>query len=78
MYNLDLNAASKMPSVKQIIGDIRDLELCISATQGLDAVFHNGAQVPLAKDSNLFFSVNVNGAANCSLSFAFIWKPDVL
>jgi nucleoside-diphosphate-sugar epimerase len=53
-----------MPFAKQFIGDIRDIELCISATQGMDAVFHNVAQVPLAKDSDQFFSVNVNGTAN--------------
>ena len=64
VYNLDLNPTSKMPSAKQFIGDIRDLELCISATEGIDAVFHNVAQVPLAKDTDLFFSVNVNGTAN--------------
>jgi nucleoside-diphosphate-sugar epimerase len=64
VYNLDLNPSKKMPFAKQFIGDIRDIELCNSATQGMDAVFHNVAQVPLAKDSDLFFSVNVNGTAN--------------
>lgn len=64
VYNLDLNPSVKMPIAKQFIGDIRDRGLCISATQGMDAVFHNVAQVPLTKDRGLFFSVNVYGTAN--------------
>ena len=36
--------------------------------QDIDAVLHNVAQVPLAKDNELFWSVNVIGTANVLLA----------
>ncbi|MDB1122423.1 NAD-dependent epimerase/dehydratase family protein [Vibrio algarum] len=45
-------------------GDIRDYESISEATKGMDIVFHNVAQVPLAKDRELFESVNGLGTEN--------------
>jgi len=42
-------------------GDVRDLDAVRRAVAGGDAVFNNVAQVPLAKDRELFQSVNVLG-----------------
>jgi len=45
-------------------GDVRDLSALRDATDGVDVVLNNVAQVPLAKDRDLFWSVNVAGTAN--------------
>ena len=50
--------------VDYIEGDIRDLTTVRAACDGVDVVFHNVAQVPLARDRDLFESVNVVGTAN--------------
>ena len=42
-------------------GDVRDLDAVRRATAGVDVVFNNVAQVPVAKDRELFQSVNVRG-----------------
>jgi nucleoside-diphosphate-sugar epimerase len=47
-----------------VIGDIRDRAAVEAACDGIDVVFHNVAQVPLARDADLFHSVNVVGTAN--------------
>ena len=47
-----------------IAGDVRDLETVRGACDGVEVVFHNIAQVPLAKDRTLFDEVNVGGTAN--------------
>jgi nucleoside-diphosphate-sugar epimerase len=44
--------------------DIRDLDACLQACDGVDVVFHNVAQVPLAKNRELFESVNIEGTRN--------------
>jgi nucleoside-diphosphate-sugar epimerase len=44
--------------------DIRDMDAVSAACQGIDVVFHNVAQVPLAKDKRLFWSVNRDGTKN--------------
>ncbi len=44
-------------------GDIRDLDSLRRACEGADVVYHNVAQVPLARDGALFRSVNVQGTA---------------
>ena len=41
---------------------------CAAACDGVDAILHNVAQVPLAKDRELFWSVNVVGTANVLLA----------
>lgn len=57
---LDLNR-SDLPGIEQITGDIRDPVKVAHACQGIDVVYHNVAQVPLAKDLHLFSSVNEDG-----------------
>jgi nucleoside-diphosphate-sugar epimerase len=47
--------------VESIQGDIRDASVVALACRGIDVVFHNVAQVPLAKDKRLFWSVNRDG-----------------
>jgi nucleoside-diphosphate-sugar epimerase len=49
--------------VEMIVGDIRDRDAVRSACEGVDAVVHSVAQVPLARDRHLFRSVNVGGTA---------------
>ena len=44
-------------------GDIRDERRVREAVDGVDVVYHNVAQVPLAKDPRLLRSVNVDGTA---------------
>jgi nucleoside-diphosphate-sugar epimerase len=61
---LDLNAPDARPGVEAFIGDIRDADAVRAACEGVDLVLHNVAQVPLAKDKDLFRSVNVAGTAN--------------
>lgn len=45
-------------------GDIREPRAVAAACEGVDAVYHNVAQVPLAKDRKLFWSVNYGGTDN--------------
>ncbi len=47
-----------------VAGDVRDTDAIRAACTGIDVVFHNVAQVPLAKDRKLFDEVNVGGTAN--------------
>jgi nucleoside-diphosphate-sugar epimerase len=62
---LDINRPATAPDgVEVVVGDVRDRAVVREATAGIDVVFHNVAQVPLAKDRDLFESVNVTGTAN--------------
>jgi nucleoside-diphosphate-sugar epimerase len=67
---LDLNEPDPRPGadVEAIVGDVRDLDVVRAASEGVDVVLHNVAQVPLAKDRELFWSVNVVGTANVLLA----------
>ncbi|MFZ6002462.1 MAG: NAD-dependent epimerase/dehydratase family protein [Actinomycetota bacterium] len=67
---LDLNPPDPRPgaAVEAIVGDVRDEAVVRSASEGVDVVLHNVAQVPLAKDRELFWSVNVVGTANVLLA----------
>src|SRR4029079_17432195 len=47
-----------------VSGDVRDRAALRRACDGVDVVFHNVAQVPLAKDRSLFDEVNVGGTAD--------------
>jgi nucleoside-diphosphate-sugar epimerase len=59
---LDLLEADDRPDdVEFVAGDIRDREAVRQACDDVDTVFHNVAQVPLARDKALFQSVNVTG-----------------
>jgi nucleoside-diphosphate-sugar epimerase len=57
--SLDVTDAPSKVDVVQ--GDIRDRAVVEAAVQGVDVVYHNVAQVPLAKDPHLLRDVNVNG-----------------
>jgi nucleoside-diphosphate-sugar epimerase len=50
-------------AVEFVQADIRDRDAVADACAGIDVVFHNVAQVPLARDRELFDSVNVGGTA---------------
>lgn len=67
---LDLNEPEPRPDapVETVVGDVRDLDVVRAASAGVDVVLHNVAQVPLAKDRHLFWSVNVVGTANVLLA----------
>lgn len=47
--------------VQVTVGDIRDTDAVRRAVDGIDVVFHNVAQVPLARDRTLLDTVNVDG-----------------
>jgi nucleoside-diphosphate-sugar epimerase len=59
----DLNPTT-LAGAEFVAGDVRDRAALRAACEGVDVVFHNVAQVPLAKDRALFDAVNVNGTAN--------------
>jgi nucleoside-diphosphate-sugar epimerase len=58
------DADDRNGNVDFIRGDIRDLAGVEKAVAGCDVVYHCVAQVPLAKDKELFHSVNVQGTEN--------------
>lgn len=61
----DLLDSDDRPSTVELCrGDIRDFQAVRDACAGVDVVFHNVAQVPLAKDRHLFESVNIAGTDN--------------
>lgn len=60
----DVNPPSDLADVEYVAGDIRDRAVVRGACEGVDVVLHNVAQVPLARDRELFWSVNVVGTAN--------------
>ena len=59
---LDINRPEDVaPGVEVIQADIRDAAAVARACAGVSTVYHNVAQVPLAKDRELFTSVNEGG-----------------
>ena len=61
----DLNDADDRPDdVEFARGDIRDADAIRKACEGMAVIHHNVAQVPLAKDRELFESVNIDGTRN--------------
>ncbi len=59
---LDISDAADRPAgVGFVHGDIRDPAAVAEAVGGCDVVYHNVAQVPLAKDPDLLRTVNVDG-----------------
>ncbi|MER8511273.1 NAD-dependent epimerase/dehydratase family protein [Mesorhizobium sp. M1112] len=59
---LDLNLPSfSHPNMEIIKGTILDRNAVKQAVSGVNKVFHNAAQIPLAKDVDLFWSVNKDG-----------------
>ncbi len=62
---LDLQDAHDRPGdVEFVQADIADARRVRESCDGVDVVFHNVAQVPLARDPALFEAVNVHGTAN--------------
>jgi nucleoside-diphosphate-sugar epimerase len=65
----DLNPpAPRAGPVDYVQGDVRDRDAVRAACEGIEVVLHNVAQVPLARDRALFWSVNVVGTANVLLA----------
>jgi nucleoside-diphosphate-sugar epimerase len=61
----DVNPPTEhVESVEYVQGDVRDRAAIRAACDGVDLVLHNVAQVPLARDHDLFRSVNVVGTAD--------------
>jgi len=61
----DLADSDDRPAdVEWVRGDIRDFDTLRAACRQVDVVYHNVAQVPLAKDRELFDTVNRGGTAN--------------
>ena len=59
---LDIADADDRPGdVAFVRGDIRDPAAVATAVAGVDVVYHNVAQVPLARDHELLRTVNVDG-----------------
>ncbi len=59
---LDIEDADDRPaSVAYHAGDIRDADAVRRAVEGVDAVFHNVAHVPLIRDPTSFIDVNTRG-----------------
>ena len=65
---LDLHEPAPREGLEVVVADVRDLDAVRAACDGVDVVLHNVAQVPLAKDRDLFRSVNVGGTANVLLA----------
>ena len=59
-----LDADDRPAGVEFFRADIRDYQAVERAADRVDVIFHNVAQVPLAKDRQLFESVNVAGTEN--------------
>jgi nucleoside-diphosphate-sugar epimerase len=59
-----VDVEDRPPDVELVPGDIRDLDAVRTACAGVEVVYHNVAQVPLAKDRALFQSVNCTGTEN--------------
>lgn len=51
-------------AVEFVKGDVRDPDAVRRAAAGAEVIHHNVAQVPLAKDRDKFWSVNVEGTRN--------------
>jgi nucleoside-diphosphate-sugar epimerase len=61
---LDLKEADDLPPAVDFVGgDIRDRAVVDQVVDDVEIVFHNVAQVPLAKDLELLRTVNVDGTA---------------
>ncbi|WP_436795914.1 NAD-dependent epimerase/dehydratase family protein [Actinospongicola halichondriae] len=65
---LDVNEPEPRDGVEVVIGDVRDRDVVAGACDDVDVILHNVAQVPLARDRELFWSVNVLGTANVLLA----------
>jgi nucleoside-diphosphate-sugar epimerase len=66
-------AGADVAAAEFVAGDVRDRAAIRGACDGIDIVFHNVAQVPLAKDRDLFDSVNVTGSARMLVAARPAW-----
>jgi nucleoside-diphosphate-sugar epimerase len=64
----DVNPPASGADVEFVEGDVRDRDAVARACDGVDVVLHNVAQVPLARDRHLFWSVNMLGTAHVLLA----------
>jgi nucleoside-diphosphate-sugar epimerase len=65
----DLNPPDDVAdSMTYLQGDVRDRAAVRAACENQNVVLHNVAQVPLAKNRDLFWSVNLTGTANVLLA----------
>lgn len=64
----DIAEPTEPTEAEVVVGDVRDRAALTEACDGVDVILHNVAQVPLAKDHELFWSVNVVGTANVLLA----------
>jgi len=67
-FDLDVSG-EQAAGVDVVQGDIRDAVAVRAAVEGADVVYHNVAQVPLARDAELLRTVNVDGTANLVAAF---------
>ena len=75
----DLSDADDRPGdVSFVRGDIRDVAQVKQAVNGCEVVYHCVAQVPLAKDKDLFHSVNVQGTENLLAAAVAAKTPKVI
>ncbi len=56
--------ANSYAGTEVLQADLRDADAVLSACEGIDVVFHNAAQVALAKDIDSLWSVNRDGTKN--------------
>jgi nucleoside-diphosphate-sugar epimerase len=62
---LDVNQpADTPPGIEVVQADIRDADAVLSACDGIDVVFHNAAQLVMARNKDLLWSVNRDGTKN--------------
>src|SRR5690349_12976256 len=59
-----IDVEDRPADVEFVRGDIRDRDAIQRACEAVSIVYHNVAQVPLAKDRELFLSVNCGGTDN--------------
>src|SRR3989344_3154606 len=64
VFDLNPYEGEGASSVESVIGDVRSTEDVKKALKGASHVHHNIAQVPLAKNVNLFWEVNRDGTRN--------------
>tara|TARA_B100000780_G_scaffold274420_1_gene239428 strand:- start:404 stop:1465 length:1062 start_codon:yes stop_codon:yes gene_type:complete len=63
--SFDLNSPNLIhPNLDVVKGDVRDKKIVDSIFENINVVHHNIAQVPLAKNKELFWSVNYDGTEN--------------
>jgi nucleoside-diphosphate-sugar epimerase len=66
---LDVNPPERRDGAVEFVeADVRDRDAVERACEDVDVVLHNVAQVPLARDRHLFWSVNMLGTAHVLLA----------